>query len=304
MQKEIRSKRLNALDSELPGADRYRGDGWWTSASLEYLRNPMMPSVMVKDDISASTFELRVVDAGRRRQVALRISGGRFEEIGDDSRSAERHDYGNAIVAIAAFEHRLSCLLASGYSTVAPASSPYADVEALIEEEPDEPEGDLLLAEALRAIGDPRGELIEVMVARLREDSPALREREDELLRIHGARLFGALEELVHAIHGTFRFERSFGFAREAWVADADLVALADVFEPPLLRADPRDLGFDPRTSRLAPHTYAAHALRRLLVHPAGRFLKRLRLEVNASLEPLVRLASEHGRIMAITHLA
>ncbi|WP_437818856.1 hypothetical protein [Sorangium sp. So ce1078] len=106
-----------------------------------------------------------------------------------------------------------------------------------------------------------------------------------------------------HALPGTFWYQRFLGFVREACVADADAVALADVFEPPLLRADPRELGFDPRVERPAPHTYAVHALRRLLHHPAGRFLRRLRMEIHAELEPILPLLGEHARADRVSHL-
>ncbi|XXT23491.1 hypothetical protein WME94_18305 [Sorangium sp. So ce429] len=219
------------------------------------------------------------------------------------SQETRRRTYASAIVAVTVFEHCLTKLMSAGFHHVSPPPSPHEDIEALIEDEPDEPAGYLLLAESLRACTDARGELIEIAAARLEEDSPDLNEREEKLLMAHGDRLFGALDDVRRALPGTFSYERFLGFVREACVADADAVALADVFEPPLLQVDPRELGFDPRMERPAPHTYAVHALRRLLHHPAGRFLRRLRMEVREEIEPILPLLVEHGRVDRVSHL-
>ncbi|WP_437491133.1 hypothetical protein WME75_15035 [Sorangium sp. So ce1014] len=194
-------------------------------------------------------------------------------------------------------------LVADGFRNVSLPPSPHEDIEALIDDEPDEPAGYLLLAESLRASADARGELIEIAAARLEGDSPELNEREKKLLLAHGDRLFGALDDVRRTLPGTFSYERFLGFVREACVADADAVALADVFEPPLLQVDPRELGFDPRVERPAPHTYAVHALRRLLHHPAGRFLRRLRMEIREEIEPILPVLVEHDRVNRVSHL-
>lgn len=206
-------------------------------------------------------------------------------------------------MAVTVFEHHVTKLLTSGFCHAPPSPSPYEDVESLIDEELDEPAGYLLLAELLRASGDLRAELIEISCARLKADTPELRKREEDLLRAHEARLFGALDDVRDALPGTFSYERALGFVREASIADADATALADGFEPPLLRAGPDALGFDPRAERPAPHTYAVHALRRLLRHPAGRFLRGLRLEINAELDPFLPLLMERDRIDRVSHL-
>ncbi|WP_437900112.1 hypothetical protein [Sorangium sp. So ce124] len=40
-----------------------------------------------------------------------------------------------------------------------------------------------------------------------------------------------------------------------------------------------------------------------MLHHPAGRFIRRLRIEVHAELEPFLSLLMEHGRIDRVSHL-
>ncbi|AUX31634.1 MULTISPECIES: hypothetical protein [Sorangium] len=258
-----------------------------------------------RERLNGGAFELGLCQPDAARHAVLRILGNEFEQTTGDTGSQEttRRTYASAIVAVSAFEHRLAELMAAGFRYAWPPPSPHEDIEALIDDEPDEPAGYLLLAESLRASADARGELIEIAAARLEADSPELSEREGKLLLAHGDRLFGALDDVQRALPGTFTYERFLGFVREACVADADAVALADVFEPALLQVDPRELGFDPRVERPAPHTYAVHALRRLLHHPAGRFLRRLRMEIREEVEPILPLLVEHGRVDRVSHL-
>ncbi|WP_437293156.1 hypothetical protein [Sorangium sp. So ce426] len=269
------------------------------------MANPSMRAEQ-RDPLPAGEFEFNLVEPSTSQHATLRILGHTFGQslAGGGIHETKHNVYDSAIAAVTVFEHHVTKLLASGFRHPLTPPSSYTDVESLIDDEPEEPTGYLLLAELLRASGDPRGELIEIEAARLRADTPDLRKREDELLRAHGGRLFGALEDVQHALPGTFSYEHFLGFVREATVADADAVALADGFESLLLRADPRDLGFDPRVEPPAPHTYAIHALRRLLHHPAGRFIRRLRIEVHAELDPFVSFLMEHGRIDRVSHLS
>ncbi|WP_437737076.1 hypothetical protein [Sorangium sp. So ce1335] len=259
-----------------------------------------------RERLNGGAFELGLCQPGSARHAELRILGNVFEQSTGDvgSQETKRRTYASAIVAVAAFEHCLAKLMTAGFRYASPPRSPYEDIEELIDDEPDEPAGYLLLAESLRACADPRGELIEIAATRIEADSPELNEREEKLLQAHGARLFGALDDVRRALPGTFSYERFLGFVRDACVADADAAALADVFEPPLLQVDPRELGFDPRVERPAPHTYAVHALRRLLCHPAGRFLRRLRMEIREEIEPILSFLVEHGRVDRVSHLA
>lgn len=256
-----------------------------------------------QDGLSGGAFELDLHRPGASQRATLRILGNTFElhlDV-DGARETTRQRFDSALVAVAVFEHHMAKLLAAGFCHVSPPPSPFEDVESLIDEEPEEPAGYLLLAELLKASGDPRAELIEISAARLKADTPELRNREEGLLRAHD--LFGALDDVRDALPATFWYEQALGFVREAAIADADAVALADEFEPPLLRTDRHKLGFDPRIERPASHTYAVHALRRLLHHPAGRFIRRLRLEINAEIEPILPLLVEHGRVDRVTHL-
>ncbi|MGK4007782.1 hypothetical protein WMF31_34520 [Sorangium sp. So ce1036] len=258
-----------------------------------------------QDVLPQGAFELELYQPDASQRALLRILGNIFEQRLDvgGARETIRQRYDGALVAVTVFEHHITKLLAAGFCHVSPPPSPYDDVESLIDEEPEEPAGYLLLAELLQASGDPRGELIEISAARLKADTPELRKREEDLLRAHEPRLFGALDDVRDALPGTLWYEKLLGFVREASIADADAVVLADEFEPPLLRTDRRELGFDPRVERPAPHTYAVHALRRLLHHPAGRFIRRLRLDINAEIEPILALLVEHDRIDRVSHL-
>ena len=67
------------------------------------------------------------------------------------------------------------------------------DLEEAIERDPDDAASYLVLADALLAAGDLRGELITVQHARgIRPDDKRLAKREKTLLNDHGAALLGA----------------------------------------------------------------------------------------------------------------
>lgn len=109
-----------------------------------------------------------------------------------------------------------------------PLSNP--DLEAAILANPDDLASYLVYADWLQSHGDPRGELISVQHARLSADTPALRKREEQLMRAQGGVFFGGLEKLLEQDGGlsvTWRlgFLKSARVAREQYDSDLDVAA-------------------------------------------------------------------------------
>jgi hypothetical protein len=235
-----------------------------------------------------SDFEINLT-RGVGEHVRLGVGGGFVKEARGGEAASVRH-VGHPVAACAAFEYRLAALRAGGFRIELPEPPSWGDAACMVLEDPDEPVGYQVLAEAMRAVGDPRAIAIEAAASA----SPGGTDR---------VALFGPIEEAAQALRGTFAYEGHAGLVRRAWLADADEVGLADGLMPPLRAADPRALGFDPKAQPLASHTLAVHALRRLLLDPAGVFVSEVRLEVTERLEPFVAALVELGRADAVTHL-
>jgi hypothetical protein len=233
-----------------------------------------------------STFQLELNRPADGTKAYLWLRG---TEVGEWPRAdgvaggGRAWDTGNPVAACAAFERRLRDARGRGFVIQLPEEPPWADALRLVQAEPDEPAAALLLAEAMGTAG-PFPTSLEL-------------DPEERLAR------FGQLEAAARALPGTLAYWPRAHFIRLAQVADADAVGLADGLMPPLRAVDPAVLGFDPRLEPLAPHALAVHALRRLLLHPVGRFVAELHLEVCARLEPLVEVLHELSSAGAVTRL-
>lgn len=109
-----------------------------------------------------------------------------------------------------------------------PISNP--DLEAAILANPDDLASYLVYADWLQSNGDPRGELISVQHARLSGDTPALKKREEQLMKAQGGVFFGGLDKLLEKDGGlsvTWRlgFLKSARVAREQYDSDLDVAA-------------------------------------------------------------------------------